>query len=132
VVKKMVIPEPEPTPAPARVTVGERILARMEAVLAYATAQEERLVRLEYQIGVLNSQIQKMDETLLALDTVLANMQEEMNRTRNSANAAKYAAEEAGKEVDNLSKRMPDVEEVVDHIRSQERIEWLASLKPAF
>jgi hypothetical protein len=29
-------------------------------------------------------------------------------------------------------KRMPHVEEVVNHIRSQERIEWLASLKPAF
>jgi hypothetical protein len=34
--------------------------------------------------------------------------------------------------VEKLTASMPDVEEVVQHIRSKERIEWLASMKPAF
>jgi methyl-accepting chemotaxis protein len=134
-VKKMVVPspEPEPTPAPARITVGEKILARMDEALEHVALQEKRLVGLESQIWAVAIQIRDLSAAIKRMDeTVLAKMQEGINTTRNSAQAAEIAAEDAKKGMENLSEQMPDVEEVIHHIRSQERIEWLASLKPAF
>jgi uncharacterized coiled-coil protein SlyX len=132
-VKKMVIPtpkpKPEPTPAPARITIGEKILARMDEVLTYAMSQNNRLTDLESQIAILSQSIMEVIEQL---DEGLAKMQEGISDTRNSAQAAEAAAEQAYTEIGDIASAIPDVNEIVDTLRRQERIEWLASMKPAF
>jgi chromosome segregation ATPase len=135
-VKKMVIPppkpEPDPTPAPARITVGEKILARMDEVLSHVSGQEDLLARLESEVAILTQSILEVSEQLSALDTVLAKMQEGINDTRTHAEAAEAAVQAAGTDIGDIANAIPDVNEIVDAIRRQERIEWLASLKPAF
>jgi methyl-accepting chemotaxis protein len=133
-VKKIVVssPEPEPAPAPARITVGEKILARMDEVLARADLQEKRLVGLESQIWAAHTSIRELTSMLNEVGDRLERLEVVAISARDNASAAEVAAEEARKEVEWLTEAMPQVEEVVNHIRSQERIEWLASLKPAF
>jgi predicted nucleic acid-binding Zn-ribbon protein len=131
-VKKMVIPTPKPTPAPARITVGQKILARMDEMLEHAAVQEKRLKDLESQFTILSQAIIEVIEQLDEIRPRLGCLENVAESTRKSAEAAEISALDARMGVDNLSERMPDVEEVVQHIRSQERIEWLASMKPAF
>lgn len=133
-VKKIVVPSPEPesASAPARITVGEKILARMDEVLARADFQEKRLVGLESQIWAAHTSIRELTSMLNEVIDRMERLENVAESSRKSADAAEIAAEHARKEVERLTEAMPDVEEVVNHIRSQERIEWLASLKPAF
>jgi predicted nucleic acid-binding Zn-ribbon protein len=129
---KKTVPTPDPTPAPARITVGEKILSRMDEMLEHAAVQEKRLKDLESQFTILSQSIIEVIEQLDEIRPRLGCLENVAESTRKSAEAAEISALDARMGVDNLSERMPDVEEVVQHIRSQERIEWLASMKPAF
>jgi phage-related tail protein len=121
-----------PTPAPARITVGEKILARMDEVLSHVSGQEDLLTDLDARVGALNDQIRGVTRLLIDVGTRLAHLENVAEDAWKSAEAAEIAADYAGKEVERLTAAMPDVNEIVDSIRRQERIEWLASTKPAF
>jgi uncharacterized coiled-coil protein SlyX len=121
-----------PTPAPARITVGEKILARMDEVLSHVSGQEDLLASLESQITILSQSILEVIEQLDEIGPRMERLEVVAVYARDNASAAEFAAMDAKKGMEDLAASMPDVQEVVDHIRSQELIELRQSLKPAF
>jgi uncharacterized coiled-coil protein SlyX len=121
-----------PTPAPTRITVGEKILARMDEVLSHVSGQEDLLASLESQITILSQSILEVIEQLDEIGPRMERLEVVALSARDNASAAEFAAMDAKKGMEDLTASMPDVQEVVDHIRSQELIALRQSLKPAF